>query len=177
MSIFFDGWFGILRILIVGVCVYVALVALLRASGKRTLSKMNAFDFVVTVALGSTLATVLLSKDVALAEGLTAFALLIVLQFIVTSLSVRSKSISKMLKSEPSLMWHRGEFLQRAMRSERVTEAEVVAAIREQGQARFESVEAVVLESDGSFSVIQRPEQPGSSTFANLDRPPAESKN
>ncbi|WP_231362619.1 hypothetical protein [Thioalkalivibrio sp. ALMg9] len=66
---FFGGWDGLLRTLVVGVLAYVALIVFLRLSGKRTLSKMNAFDLVVTVALGSTLATVLLAKDVALAEG------------------------------------------------------------------------------------------------------------
>lgn len=43
---------------------------------------MNAYDLVVTVALGSTLASALLTKDVALADGALAFALLIGLQFI-----------------------------------------------------------------------------------------------
>jgi uncharacterized membrane protein YcaP (DUF421 family) len=57
---FYDGWFRLVRVLVVGSCGYVALIALLRISGKRTLAKLNAFDFVVTVALGSTLATVLL---------------------------------------------------------------------------------------------------------------------
>jgi hypothetical protein len=65
----FDDWSGLLRVLIVGTSAYVGLVTLLRFTGKRTLSKMNAFDMIVTVALGSTLATVLLSSDVALAEG------------------------------------------------------------------------------------------------------------
>ncbi|HXG82568.1 MAG TPA: hypothetical protein VNI84_00950 [Pyrinomonadaceae bacterium] len=50
---FFDDWFGLVRILIVGVLAYAALIFLLLASGKRTLSKWNAFDFVVTMALGS----------------------------------------------------------------------------------------------------------------------------
>jgi uncharacterized membrane protein YcaP (DUF421 family) len=68
---FFDGWNGLLRTLIIGILAYIAIVVLLRVTGKRTLSKMNAFDFVVTVALGSTLVTVLLSQDVALAEGVT----------------------------------------------------------------------------------------------------------
>jgi uncharacterized membrane protein YcaP (DUF421 family) len=69
---FFDSWTGLGRVLVVGTLAYFALVLTLRVSGKRTLSKLNAFDLVVTVALGSTLATVLLSKDVALAEGLLA---------------------------------------------------------------------------------------------------------
>ncbi len=66
---FFDSWETLLRTLTVGVLSYVVMVVFLRMSGKRTLSKMNAFDFVVTVALGSTLATMLLNRNVALAEG------------------------------------------------------------------------------------------------------------
>ena len=50
-AIFFSGWDGLLRTLVVGVLAYVVLVGFLRLSGKRTLSKMNAFDLVVTVAL------------------------------------------------------------------------------------------------------------------------------
>ena len=81
---FFNDWQGLLRTLVVGVLAYITLVLFLRFSGKRTLSKMNAFDLVMTVALGSTLATVLLTESVALAEGALAFALLIGLQFVVT---------------------------------------------------------------------------------------------
>ncbi len=101
---FFNGWPNLERVLIVGALAYVGLIVLLRFSGKRTLAKMNAFDFVVTVALGSTLATVLLSKDVALAEGLAACATLIALQFIIAWLSVRSQTVSGFVKSEPSLL-------------------------------------------------------------------------
>ena len=86
---FFSSWTSIARVLLVGVAAYAGLVLLLRVSGKRTLTKMNAFDLVVTVALGSTLATVLLTKSVALADGLAAFALLILLQYGLTWLSVR----------------------------------------------------------------------------------------
>lgn len=73
-----------------GVLSYTALVVLLRTSGKRTLSKMDAFDFVVTIALGSTLASVMLSKNTSWAQGVVAFGLLITLQYAVTWLSVRS---------------------------------------------------------------------------------------
>ena len=99
---FLHSWLDLWRTLSVGVLAYLALIILLRISGKRTLSKLNAFDLVVTVALGSTLATILLSKDVALAEGVLAFAVLIALQFSITWLSVRSKTISRLVKAEPN---------------------------------------------------------------------------
>lgn len=151
---FFDSWQGLGRVLVVGVLAYAGLVVLLRVSGNRTLSKLNAFDLVVTVALGSTLATILLSKDVALAEGIVALALLIGLQFVVTWTSVRLPAFGEVVKAEPVLLVHRGEFLRQAMRRARVVEAEILAVLRSEGVRKPEAVEAVVLESDGSISVV-----------------------
>src|SRR5690554_6841422 len=79
-EMFFDGWDDLVRLLVVGTLAYGGLIVILRATGKRTLSKMNAFDLVITVALGSTLSSALLSQDVSLSEGLLAFVLLCALQ-------------------------------------------------------------------------------------------------
>jgi uncharacterized membrane protein YcaP (DUF421 family) len=158
---FFDGWTGIARTVVVGGLAYVVLVVMLRVSGKRTLSKMNAFDFIVTVALGSTLAAVLLNEDVALAEGATAFALLIGLQFLVTWASVRTRWVKALVTGEPELVGYRGRLLPDAMRRTRVTEEEVEAALRNAGHAGFDDVEAVVLETDGSFSIVPKSDGPG----------------
>jgi uncharacterized membrane protein YcaP (DUF421 family) len=169
-AMLFDSWAGLARVVIVGTLAYLGLVILLRASGKRTLSKMNAFDLVVTVALGSTLATVILTSDVALLEGLTAFALLIVLQLVITWLSVRSSAIRGLVKAEPALLVYRGALLHSAMRRERVTEAEVLAAVRSQGIASLDVVEAVVLETDGSFSAVERSAETDGSALRTVDR-------
>lgn len=150
----FDGWSELGRIVLVGTLAYVGLVVLLRVTGKRTLSKLNAFDLVVTVALGSTLATVILSSETSLAAGLTAFALLCFLQYAATFSSVRSRRIQQLIKGEPALVYHQGAFLPAAMKRERVTREEVEAAARGAGRAGLAEVESVVLETDGSFSVI-----------------------
>ncbi len=160
MPWFFDNWMAVARVLLVGALAYASLVLLLRVSGKRTLSKMNAFDLVVTVALGSTLATILLSKDVPLAEGLAAFALLIALQFAVTWSSLRSPVVRRLVKNEPTLLFYRGVMLDAALRRQRVLAEEVRAAIRAQGTAELASVEAVILETDGTFSVLPRTDGP-----------------
>lgn len=152
---FFDSWSDIGRVFAVGVLAYAALILLLRISGKRTLSKMNAFDFVITIAIGSTLATILLSREVSLAEGVAALALLIFLQFAITWLSVRHAAVRRLVKSEPSLLFHRGEFLREAMRRERVTEAEIRQAMRNQGIDDLARIDSVVLETDGGINVIR----------------------
>ncbi len=153
---FFDDWQGLLRVAVVGVLAYAALVVLLRTSGKRALAKLNAFDFVVTIALGSILATILLSQDVALAEGVLAFVVLLALQYLITWLSVRSATVRRLVKSEPALLLLRGRLLEQAMKAERVTIDEILDAVRSHGVGSLEEVEALVLETDGTFSVIRR---------------------
>lgn len=153
---FFDDFAGIWRTVIVGLFAYAGLVAVLRISGKRTLSKMNAFDLVVTVALGSTLATVVLSKDVALAEGITAFLLLAGAQFAVTWTSLRSRRVREWVKAEPRALLRDGDMLGDALRDERVTQDEVEAAIRGAGYPGPDSIALVMLETDGSMSVVPK---------------------
>lgn len=166
----FNDWFGLGRVLIVGTLAYFALVLVLRVSGKRTLSKMNAFDFVVTVALGSTLATVLLSKDVALAEGVIAFAVLIYLQYGITWLSVRSNWVRGLVKAEPSLLFFDGRFLEEPMRRERVTEDEIRSSVRSQGMSEMEDALAVILETDGSMTVLKKQDQSALTAIKGVTR-------
>ena len=170
---FFSGWDSLLRTLIIGVLAYFLLIVFLRISGNRTLSKMNAFDLIVTVALGSTLATVLLTKNVALLEGTLAFALLIGLQFAVTWSSVRMRWVRRLVTGEPRMLLYRGEFLSSALRQARVTEDEVQAAVRGAGLAGLGEVEAVVLETDGSFSVVRRGTGDGRPSLRGVQRPQA----
>lgn len=172
---FFHSWWDLIRLLIVGTLAYVGIVFMQRVTGKRTLSKMNAFDLIVTVALGSSLATTLLSTQVSLVEGLLAFALLMTLQYIVTWLSVRSDAFSRMVKSEPKLLVYKGEMLRDAMRRERVVEAEILQAARSGNIMSIDEIEAVVLETDGSFSVVRRPtEEHAKTSLADVDRSEAE---
>lgn len=157
--------YGLLRILIVGPLAYFLLIAILRISGKRTLAKMNAFDFVVTVALGSTLATVLLSKDVPLLEGVLAFAVLAILQFVIAWVAQRVSSVEDAVKAEPRILLLDGKVDLDALLDERVTEEEIRSAVRKGGQGDLRNVGAVILETDGSFSVIPNEDAGDRSAF------------
>lgn len=151
---FFSSWDSILRIFVVGLLAYVGLILLLRISGNRTLSKMNSFDLVVTVALGSTLASGLLQKSVPLSDTLFAFAVLIGSQYMVTYWSVRSEKMDSLVKSEPVLLFRNGEYLRSAMKKSRVTEDEIRSAIRLNGFSSEADVQGVILETNGRLSAF-----------------------
>ncbi|RBW67809.1 DUF421 domain-containing protein [Bacillus taeanensis] len=151
---FFNGWSGIERILILGSSSYIALIVFLRLFGKRTLSKMNAFDLVVTVATGSILSIILLDKKVPLAEGITALLLLIILQYIIAWLSSRFQKVDTIVKSNPRLLYYNSRFLKDAMKKERITEMDILQAVRKYGYSSLEEVKLIVLEADGAISVL-----------------------
>jgi uncharacterized membrane protein YcaP (DUF421 family) len=154
-SFFFNGWDVLWRTLISGLCAYFAMVLLLRRSGKHTLSQMTPFDMIVPLTLGPILASMILLPNVALVQGLFAFGLLVSLHSFVAWLRMRSERVRQWLEPEPALLLHRGVFLKKAMRRERVTESEILEAVRAEGLSSITDAEAVVLEADGSYNVIR----------------------
>lgn len=146
---------SILHTLVVGTLSYLGVIVWLRISGKRTLSKWNSFDFVVTVAFGSVLASSLLSTNTSFLQAMLAVGMLVIFQYILTWLSVRTIIVQRLLKAEPTLLVFKGEFLQKLMKEQRVAEGEVLAAIRASGGGSVKDIDAVVLETNGNFSVVK----------------------
>jgi uncharacterized membrane protein YcaP (DUF421 family) len=160
-QIFFQGWEPLVRTALGTSATYIALIVLLRIAGQRTLAKWYAFDLIVTVALGSTFANGVLSKDVSIAQSVVGFVILIGLQFAIAWTVVHWSPMRIIVNPMPTLVLHEGRFQDDAMRSQRVSEADVRAAVRRQGIGRLEDVGAVVLEADGTFSVIEKlPDKP-----------------
>lgn len=144
-----------LSTIVLGTIAYIAIIAMLQISGKRTLSKWNSFDFVITIAFGSILASILVSTNNTFGVGLLAFGLLVIFQYFLTWLSVRSDWVQKLIKAEPALLLYQGQMQKDVLKRERVAEGEVLAALRSSGIGAIEDADAVVLETDGSFSVIE----------------------
>lgn len=165
---FFDDWPTLARTLVIATCAYAAVIAVLRISGKRTLSKLNAFDFVLTVALGSTLATIAVSPNVALAEGVATLALLVGLQYLIALASVRLPWLQGVVKSRPTLLVHHGRLRTEALHRERVTHSEILQVVRQEGLSSVGQVAAVVLETDGSLSVVPSIDGPDASALADV---------
>jgi uncharacterized membrane protein YcaP (DUF421 family) len=168
---FFDGWYDVRRTVTLSVMGFASMIIMLRVSGKRTLSKLNVFDFVFVVAVGSVFAATIIEKDVTLVEGLSGLATLIIIQVILAQLAARSETADRIINGRPALLFEHGEFIHRALKKERVTEEEIRGAIREEGVKRVEDVDAVVMENDGSLSVAWKPDGPGESSLVDAKLP------
>ena len=166
--IFFKDWQSIVHASVATVIAFLVLFLFVRISGKRTLTKLNAFDFVVTVALGSTLAYMMLAM-VPLAEGSVVLFLIILMQYVFAWTARYSKIMEKLINSVPTLILYEGKFIESAMKKEAVTKEEIYSAIRESGTDYLSDVKAVVMELNGQLSVIRNSEGEGPSSLENFD--------
>lgn len=167
-KLLFDSWESTFRTFIITVLAYFSMIFLLRISGKRTLSKMNAFDFVVTVALGSALAAVALNKSIALTDGAMAFFTLIFLQFVLTWLSVRVKAVKNIITAAPTMLLYKGELLHGSLKRERITEEEISMAARKKGITDLKEIDVVVLETTGDITIIKNTGAAASGTLSDV---------
>lgn len=140
---------------------YLAVIAFIRLSGKRSTSQMNNFDWIVTVALGSLVGSGIILKDVGVLEAMLAIGILLGLQYLLTWSVIRSGVVADLVKSPPRLLVYQGEIIDSAMRRERVSERELMAAVRQRGLTSLARVTAVVLEADATLSVIAEADASG----------------
>jgi len=153
-NIFASSVEDILRLLISAVIVYILIIAYIRILGKRSTSELNNFDWIVTVSLGSIVASTVILKDVSVTEGGVSIFILIFLQFIVTKSMYHSEKVREIVKSTPQLLLFEGEFIEKNMKKERILKPEVYAAIRQSGLKSIKQIYAVVLETNSKISVI-----------------------
>ena len=136
------------------------IVVLVRVVGLRSFSKMTAFDFVITLATGSLLATgagsVTSWPD--LLQALVAIAVLMGLQVALAFIRKATGPSNSVLENAPLLLMRDGVFIDKAMRKSRVSRDDVLAKLRGANVMHFEEVRAVVLETTGDISVLHGPD-------------------
>lgn len=129
----------------------------IRFVGLRSLSKMSSFDFAVTVAIGSIMASTV-ATSTPVANGALAVVALLVVQAFVAVLR-RFASFSNVVDNAPTMLMRDGTYIDAALDSCRVTRSDVVAKLREANVLALADVRAVVLETTGDISVLHGTEE------------------
>jgi uncharacterized membrane protein YcaP (DUF421 family) len=135
-------------------CIYAAIIVLTRISGLRSFSKMSSFDFAITVAIGSVIATTVLTRDPPLLQSLSALAAIYALQGIVSVLRWRSAAVHDVVDNVPLLLMSGERLIRENMRAARVTEEDLYSKLREANVLDLAEVRAVVIETTGDISVL-----------------------
>lgn len=134
--------------------IYVALILFTRIAGLRSFSKISSFDFAITVAIGSIVATTILTKNPPLIQAIVALGVLYAIQMTVANLRGSSTAMSKLVDNEPILLMNGTTILENNLKKTKVTYDDLRAKLREANVTQINQVKAVVMETTGDISVL-----------------------
>lgn len=161
LSWFSSTWQALGLVVASTVGIYLSLIVVTRFAGLRSFSKLSGFDFAITVAIGSVVASVLVAEDPPLAQGVMALVALYAIQIGVAALRNRSQAVAGWVDNEPLLVMDEERILDENLRKGHMTREDLYAKLREANVLRLEEVHAVVMESTGDVSVLHgEPEGP-----------------
>jgi uncharacterized membrane protein YcaP (DUF421 family) len=135
--------------------IYLFLLVLLRLTGKRTLSQLTTFDFLVLLIVGDATQQALLGEDYSLTNAIIAISTLLGWEIGLSLLKERSLKIEKLIDGVPVVIVEAGRPIQAYLKKTRIDEYDILAAAREShGLERMDQIKYAVLERDGKISII-----------------------
>jgi uncharacterized membrane protein YcaP (DUF421 family) len=138
-------------------CVYVFLLVVLRISGKRTLSNMTPFDFVLVLILSETVQQAMIDDDNSMTNALLLVTTLIGLDVLLSLLKNRFPALERLIDSTPVVVMQDGELNRDRMKGERVGEDDILSAARQQeGVGRLDEIDYAVVEQTGDITIIPK---------------------
>jgi uncharacterized membrane protein YcaP (DUF421 family) len=151
--------------------VYFLVLAGIRISGKREVGQMTPFDLTLLLLLSNSVQNAMTGPDTSVAGGAAAAVTLLILNYLVAELAGANRKFRKFIQGQPSLLVHDGEIIAAHMAREHVTMDALQCALREHGVATYKEAALVVLEVDGSMSVLKYDDiEPAASTHLNRRR-------
>ncbi|MDQ7912959.1 DUF421 domain-containing protein [Pseudomonas sp. 102515] len=138
--------------------IYVFLLVLFRLTGRRALSEITTFDFVLLLVIGEATQQALLGDDFSVINAFVVIATLVLIDILLSLFKERSPKVGRFLDGVPLIVVEYGKPLTERLRKARLTEEDILEAARQsQGLERLEQIRFAVLEKNGQISVIPEP--------------------
>lgn len=125
-----------------------------RVLGKRQVGQLNIYDLALIMALANAVQNAMTAGKGDLGVGIVSSGTLLLIGYVLVRLFARSKKAERLLIGMPTVIVNRGQILRHRMRRERITQDELLAAIRQHGLQSPNQVKMAVLEVDGSISIV-----------------------
>lgn len=139
------------------VAIYLVVLVVFRLAGRRTLSELTTFDFVLLLIIGEATQQALLGDDFSIVNAMVVIVSLVVFDIALSLLKNKSRWLSKLIDGEPMIIVEHGQVLERRIRKARIDEGDILEAARHsQGLERIDQIKFAILEKDGKISIIPR---------------------
>lgn len=137
--------------------IYLVVLVVFRLAGRRTLSELTTFDFVLLLIIGEATQQALLGDDFSIVNAMVVIVSLVVFDIALSLLKNKSRWLSKLIDGEPMIIVEHGQVLERRIRKARIDEGDILEAARHSlGLERIDQIKFAILEKDGKISIIPR---------------------
>jgi uncharacterized membrane protein YcaP (DUF421 family) len=143
-----------IRIILSSVAVYLFIILAIRLFGKKELAQLSVYDLVFILLISNAVQNAMVGSDSTLLGGLVAAASLFVVNYGIKQLQYRFPIFGRAIQGEALMLVFKGEILSSHLKGARITEDELMEAIREHGVASVSEVDLAVLEVDGNISIL-----------------------
>lgn len=137
------------------VVVYLAVLLLLRVSGKRQMGQMGPTEFVAILLISNAVQNSMNGGDNSLVGGIILATVLIAMSALISYLTYKNRVFRNVFEGTPTLLVHRGQILHKNLSAEWMRESELRALLRKQGVHDLLEIENAILEADGTLSVTR----------------------
>ena len=151
MEIFSNNY---IRIILSSVAVYLFIILAIRLFGKKELAQLSVYDLVFILLISNAVQNAMVGSDSTLLGGLVAAASLFLVNYTIKRLQYRFPIFGKAIQGEALMLVFKGKILSSHLKSARITEDELMEAVREHGVASVSEVDLAVLEVDGNISIL-----------------------
>jgi uncharacterized membrane protein YcaP (DUF421 family) len=136
--------------------IYLVLLVGLRVFGKREVGQFTLFDLVFVLLVANAVQPAMTGKDLSLGGGFIIIATLLTLNYTVSRIRIHFPILDRLLESKSVVVARDGAWISEKLKREGITQDEAMAALREHGVSNVEETTMVVLEADGSLSVVPK---------------------
>lgn len=153
------SFYSIIMVVISSIGIYFSLIIFTRIAGLRSFSKMSSFDFAITVAFGSILASVVLTKDPPLIQGIVALLTLFLIQMLIATLRESNTLVRGLVDNTPLLLMRGTKIYDKNLKKAKVTHDDLRTKLRKANVTQMSQIKAVVMEVTGDISVLHHHDQ------------------
>ena len=155
------------------IILYISVLIALRIMGKGEIAEMNAFDLVITLLVAEVAAIPMQDNSIPLIYGIASITGLIFIEILISYISLKSRTISKILSGNPAILISKNNLNYKQLKKERISIEELLEELRTQGYFNLRDVQYAILETDGDLSIVPSPSYDSSKTsdFKHLPLP------
>ena len=143
-----------LVVLVRSILLYIAVLISLRVMGKGEIAEMNSYDLVITLLIADVVSMPMENNNIPLINGIASLTGLVLIQALVSYLSVKSRRFNSILSGKPSILRNNGKIDRKELKKERISIDELLEQLRVEGYFNLKDVQYAILETDGNLSIV-----------------------